>query len=331
MKKILEELIESKSLSKQSAKEVLIDISKEKYNTSQIAAFLTTYMMRSIKVEELSGFREALLELCISVDLEGRTSTDMCGTGGDGKNTFNLSTISSFVVAGAGINVTKHGNYGVSSSCGSSNVMEFLGYNFTNDKAVLLNELDSFGITFFHAPLFHPAMKAVGPVRRELGMKTFFNMLGPLVNPGRPTHQVTGVYNLELMRLYDYLLRETNTTYSVVYGLDGYDEVSLTGDFKVVTKEKQEIINPLDLGFAIQEASSIHGGNSIEESAKIFTNVLDGSATVEQKNAVVANSALAISLVNEISLSDAILVARESLDSKKALNTFKSLINSSRK
>ncbi|MFT6716468.1 MAG: anthranilate phosphoribosyltransferase [Saprospiraceae bacterium] len=326
MKKILDELIENKALSKQSAKQTLIEISEGKYNNSQIAAFLTTFMMRTIKVRELEGFREALLELCLPVDFDGIPTIDMCGTGGDGKNTFNISTLSSFVVAGAGIKVAKHGNYGVSSSCGSSNVMEFLGYKFTNHQSLLNKQLQDSGITFLHAPLFHPAMKTVAPVRKELGMKTFFNMLGPLVNPSKPSMQVTGVYNLELMRLYNYLLQKTDTKYMVLYALDGYDEISLTSEFKAVTREEETIYNPSDLRFKIQNQSDIYGGETVAESAKIFTNILNGKGTDQQNNVIVANSGMAIYLAKGGSIEDAMAEAKESLDSGKAKNVFTKLI-----
>lgn len=326
MKEILNELIEHKALSKASAKQVLVDIAQGKYNTSEIASFLTIYMMRSIKVEELDGFREALLEMCLNVDFEGETTMDMCGTGGDGKNTFNISTISSFVAAGAGIKITKHGNYGVSSSCGSSNVMEYLGYEFSNNQDVLKSELANCGITFLHAPLFHPAMKNVAPIRKELGMKTFFNMLGPLVNPCKPSMQVTGVFNLELMRLYNYLLQKADNKYLIVYGLDGYDEISLTSDFKISTQKEERIFSPQNLGFNEQEQSDIYGGNTVAESGKIFLSILQGTGTEKQNNAVIANSAMAIYLAKNCSLPDAVAEAKESLESGKANTVFKKLL-----
>lgn len=326
MKQILNELIEHKSLSKASAKQVLVNIAEGKHNTSEIAAFLTTFMMRSIKVEELEGFREALLDLCLSVDFEGQETMDLCGTGGDGKNTFNISTLSSFVAAGAGIKVTKHGNYGVSSSCGSSNVMEHLGYNFTNDQDTLRKELNDCGITFLHAPLFHPAMKNVAPIRKELGMKTFFNMLGPLVNPANPAMQLTGVYSLELMRLYNYLLQKTDKNYLVVYALDGYDEISLTSDFKITTQKEERIYSPEQLGFSTQKQQDIYGGDTVPQAAKIFTQILAGKGTPEQNNAVIANSAMAVYLAQKTSMEDAVKTARESLESGKANAVFKQLL-----
>ena len=235
MKEILDHLINYRSLDRERSKEVLTNLARGTYNQSQVAAFLTVYMMRTITVEELAGFREAMLELCLFTDLSEFEAMDLCGTGGDGKDTFNISTLSSFVVAGAGQNVVKHGNNGVSSVCGSSNVLQQLGYEFTNDRDKLRRNLEDAGICFLHAPLFHPAMKNVAPIRKELGMKTFFNMLGPLVNPTFPKKQLIGVFNLELARLYGYLLQEAKSDFAVVHGLDGYDEISLTGPFKVIS------------------------------------------------------------------------------------------------
>ena len=248
MKQLLNRLINHESISSEEAKQVLVNISEGQYNQSQIASFLTVYMMRSITLEELQGFRDALLELCIAVDLKDFNPIDLCGTGGDGKDTFNISTLSSFVTAGAGVNVAKHGNYGVSSACGSSNVMEHLGIKFSNDKDFLKNSIDKTGICVLHAPLFHPAMKNVAPIRRELGVKTFFNMLGPMVNPSFPKNQMVGVFNLELQRLYGYLYQQTDKNYSIVHALDGYDEISLTGKTKVISNNSEIIFTPEDLG-----------------------------------------------------------------------------------
>src|SRR5436190_2750537 len=259
MKEALNHLFEHKPLGKQEAKRVLLSIAKGESNNSQIAAFLTVYLMRSITVEELEGFREALLELCLRLDFSAYDTIDLCGTGGDAKNTFNISTLASFVVAGAGIKVAKHGNYGVSSVSGSSNVMEFLGYKFTNDKSVLEKQLAEFGICFMHAPLFHPAMKTVAPIRKELGVKTFFNMLGPLVNPSFPKYQSTGVFSLELARLYSYLLQQTNSNFIVIHSLDGYDEISLTGNFKMISKQREQILSPEEIGFEKLQQEDLSG------------------------------------------------------------------------
>ena len=223
MKEILNNLYEHKTLSKDIAKEVLVNIASAKYNSSQVASFMSVYLMRPITVEELSGFREAMLELCLKIEFDTNETIDIVGTGGDGKDTFNISTLSCFVAAGAGIKVTKHGNYGVSSVSGSSNVLEAIGYKFTNDKILLQKQLDEAGLCFMHAPLFHPAMKNVAPIRKELGVRTFFNMLGPIVNPCFPKYQLLGVYNLEMARLYNYLLQKTASEYTIVHSLDGYD------------------------------------------------------------------------------------------------------------
>ena len=327
MKQTLSELIEHKSLSKASAKKILIEIAEGHYNNSQITAFLTTFMMRPITVSELEGFRAALLDLCVPVDFEGIPTMDLCGTGGDGKNTFNISTLSSFVAAGAGIKVTKHGNYGVSSACGSSNVMEALGYQFTNDPDQLKKQLDTCGITFLHAPLFHPAMKTVAPIRKELGMKTFFNMLGPIVNPASPAMQVTGVFSLELMRLYHYLLQKSETDYCLLFALDGYDEISLTGDFKFVRKSSEGILSAKDLGLKKVDAADIYGGETVQQAAELFTTILSGKGTEAQNNAVIANSAIAIQLGKEIPLGDAVEEAKESLMGLQAQKAFTKLLS----
>jgi len=294
MKNILNKLFDQQRLTKSEAKKVLVEIAEEKFNTSQLASFLTVFMMRPISVDELNGFREALLELAIKVDLSDFNTIDLCGTGGDGKNTFNISTLTSFVVAGTGNKVAKHGNYGVSSVSGSSNMLEYLGYKFTNNEDILKKQIDKANICFLHAPLFHPAMKAVGPVRKELGMKTFFNMLGPLVNPSMPNNQLVGVFNLEIARVYNYLLQDQSTNYGVVHSLDGYDEISLTSPFKLFTKNNEQIINPEELGLKRLMQSEIFGGNSVEEAAKIFVSILDGKGTEAQNNAVLANAAFAL-------------------------------------
>jgi len=327
MKEVLNRLFEHKPLNKEEAKRVLTGIAKGESNNSQISAFLTVYLMRSITVEELEGFREALLELCLRVDFSAYDTIDLCGTGGDAKNTFNISTLSSFVVAGAGIKVAKHGNYGVSSVSGSSNVMEFLGYKFTNDKSVLEKQLGEVGICFMHAPLFHPAMKTVAPIRKELGVKTFFNMLGPLVNPSFPKYQCTGVFSLELARLYNYLLQKTNNNFIVLHSLDGYDEISLTGNFKLISKQKEQIFSPEQLGLNMLKQEELFGGETIEDSAKIFLKVLNGNGTKAQNDVVIVNSAMAIHCVKpDKSIDDCLAEARESLESKKALKVFANLI-----
>ncbi|TPV35447.1 anthranilate phosphoribosyltransferase [Paucihalobacter ruber] len=330
MKAILNRLINHESISSEEAKEVLVNISKGAYNQSQIASFLTVYMMRNITLQELRGFREALLELCIPVDLSDYNTIDLCGTGGDGKDTFNISTLASFVTAGAGIHVAKHGNYGVSSACGSSNVMEYLGVKFSNNPDFLKLSIEKAGICILHAPLFHPAMKNVAPIRRELGVKTFFNMLGPMVNPAFPNNQMVGVFNLELLRLYAYLYQNTNINYSIVHALDGYDEISLTGNTKIVTNRQEQMLSPQDLGLDNLDQNSIHGGNSIESAAKIFLNVISGHGTEAQQNVVCANAGLAIATVKGMSHRDGFELAKESLISGKAKKSLETLIQLSK-
>ncbi len=327
MKEILNLLFEHKTLSREQAKEVLVNIASEKYNTSQVAAFMSVFLMRSITVQELSGFREAMLDLCLRTEFDTNETIDIVGTGGDGKDTFNISTLACFVTAGAGVKVTKHGNYGVSSISGSSNVLEAIGYKFTNDKSILQKQLDEAGICFLHAPLFHPAMKSVGPIRKELGIKTFFNMLGPIVNPCFPKYQLLGVYNLEMARLYNYLLQTSSTDYTILHSFDGYDEISLTSDFKIISKTKEQVFQPSDIGYEKLKQEDLYGGATVEASAKLFMNVLNGEGTKAQNDAVCANAAMAIHCVNsKVSLKDCIAKAKESLQSKKALNVYKKLI-----
>jgi len=327
MKRILNHLFENKTFTREQSKEILTEIAQGKYNNSQMAAFMTAYCMRSITVTELEGFRDAMLELCLPVDLETDEVVDLCGTGGDGKDTFNISTLASFVVAGAGYKVAKHGNYGVSSGCGSSNVMEYLGCKFTNDTDRLKTQIDKAGICFLHAQLFHPAMKTVAPIRRELGVKTFFNMLGPLVNPAKPKNQLVGVFNLELARIYAYLYQKSSSKYTILNALDGYDEVSLTCDFKTFSAEGEKINSIENLGFERLSPLEILGGNSVDESAGIFMRVLNSEATNAQNNVVLANAALAIRTIGpEKSFGDCFYEAEASLTGKKALNSFKTLL-----
>lgn len=328
MKKILNHLFEHKTFGRDESKEILTNITLGKYNASQMAAFMAAYCMRNITVEELEGFRDGMLELCLKVDLHDYDLIDLCGTGGDGKDTFNISTLASFVVAGAGYKVSKHGNYGVSSGCGSSNVMEYLGYTFSNDTDQLKKSLDTAGICFLHAPLFHAAMKTVAPIRKELGVKTFFNMLGPLVNPARPKYQMVGVFSLELARLYAYLYQKSNTKYTIVHALEGYDEISLTCDFKTFSASGEHIHSIAQLGFEKIDPDKIGGGSTVKDSADIFKAVLEGEGTTEQNNVVVCNAAVAIRTIKpEQSFADCFYEAEESLQSKKALNSFKKMLS----
>ena len=327
MKKILTRLIQYQQLEKEEAKQIIIKIADGQYNTSQIASFLTIYMMRNISLNELEGFREALQELCINVDLSEFNTIDLCGTGGDGKNTFNISTLSSFVTAGAGIKVSKHGNYGVSSGCGSSNVLEAIGIKFSNDKDFLKRSIEKAGICFLHAPLFHPAMKNVAPVRKQLGLKTFFNILGPIVNPSFPKNQLIGVFNLELARLYSYLFQKTNINYTILHGLDGYDEISLTGNTKIYTKKSEKILKPDDFGVIPTKPESISGGKDISSSVKIFMDVIKNNGTDAQNNVVCANAGMAIATILKVSHIEGFEKAKESLESGKALQSLVKLQN----
>ena len=325
MKETLNKLINHDILSKADAKKILVNMAKGDYNTSQIAAFVTVYMMRSITIEELEGFRDALLELCLRVDLSDYNPIDLCGTGGDGKDTFNISTLASFVTAGAGVKVTKHGNYGVSSTCGSSNVMEFLGIKFSSDKEFLEKSISEAGICVLHAPLFHPAMKNVAPIRRDLAVKTFFNMLGPMVNPAFPKNQMVGVFNLELARMYGYLYQNTDKKFTVLHALDGYDEISLTGNTKTISNDSEGILKPSDFGVQAIKQSQITGGDTIESSAKIFVSVLQGQGTEAQNNVVCANAGVAIATVRGIGIKEGFEQAKESLFGGRGLQALTKL------
>ncbi len=328
MKKILNQLYEYKTLTASQAKQVLIDIAELKYSTSEVASFLSIYLMRSITVDELAGFRGAMMDLCLKIEFEKNDCMDIVGTGGDNKNTFNISTLSCFVVAASGIHVTKHGNYGVSSVSGSSNVLEALGYKFTSDSSELNKQLDKTNLCFLHAPLFHPAMKSVASIRKELGVRTFFNLLGPLVNPSNPSFQTIGVYNSEILRLYNYLLQTGPTTYTLLHSFDGYDEISLTGKFKCVSNKKEEIHQPHNFNLQELKEKDLFGGVSINDSKKIFLDILNGNGTQAQNTVVIINAAFAIQTVKQnLSISECYLMAEESLKSKKALSTFKKLIN----
>lgn len=294
MKKILQFLFEHKTLSRDAAKEVLVNIGRGQYNEHEVTAFMTVYLMRSITIEELQGFRDALLELSVKTDLSAYDTMDIVGTGGDGKNTFNISTLACFIVAGTGQKVAKHGNYGASSISGASNVMEQLGYRFSNDNKKLQRELETSNICFLHAPLFHPALKLVGPIRKNLAMRTFFNMLGPMANPASPAFQLVGVYNLEMARIYNYLLQSGGKPFTIIHSLDGYDEISLTGDTKVITREGERIMTAVELGKRMVDAKDISGGTSVAEAAAIFAGILKGDGTWAQNAVVLANAAMAL-------------------------------------
>lgn len=327
MKKILQQLFEHRTLTREEAREALWQIGKGLHNEHEITSFMTVYLMRSVTIDELQGFRDALLELCIPVDLEGVRALDIVGTGGDGKNTFNISTLACFIAAGAGQPVAKHGNYGASSVSGASNVMEQLGYTFKQDSAFLRREIDEAGICFLHAPMFHPALKTVGPIRKNLGLRTFFNMLGPMVNPAKPAYQLVGVYHLEMARIYNYLLQQTENNFTIIHSLDGYDEVSLTNDTKVITNRGEQIQTPEALGQRRVQPQDLAGGATPQEAAMIFLNILQGKSTPQQRAVVLANAAMALYCTAAYpSYEEAFAAAAESLDSGNAFRSLQKLL-----
>ncbi|PJX23701.1 anthranilate phosphoribosyltransferase [Psychroflexus sp. S27] len=325
MKDLLNRLIQHETIDKDEAKSALLKISSQEVNPLQIASFLTVFMMRKITIDELEGFKEALLETCHSIDLSSYDTIDLCGTGGDGKNTFNISTAASFVVASLGINVSKHGNYGVSSVSGSSNVLESIGVKFTNDEKLLQRQMERTGICILHAPLFHPAMKAVASIRKSLAIKTFFNMLGPMVNPSQPKNQLVGVFDLELLRLYHYLYQKTDKNYCIVNDLNGYDEISLTGKSRLISSSEDMYIRPQDFSVSQINPQSIYGGKTVEEAAQLFIQVLKGNATDNQINVVSANAAAAIKLKKDISYKEAFDLAKNQLKEAKAYQVLMNL------
>lgn len=327
MRKILNYLFEYKTLSRSEAEEVLTNIAGGNYSDSEIAAFISVYLMRTITVDELTGFRDALLNLCKRIDLSSFETIDVCGTGGDGKDTYNISTLCTFVLAGAGVKVTKHGNYGVSSVCGSSNILEHFGYRFSNERDKLQKEIEHSNVCFLHAPLFNPAMKNVAPVRKALKIKTFFNMLGPMVNPAFPDRQLVGVYSLELARLYNYLYQKSGKSYAIVHSLDGYDELSLTSDAKYILNGKEQFVSPEGLGFRRILPEELKGGSTIGESASLFIRILKGEGTEAQHQVAIANAQLALQCCfPSKSMEECKAMADESLVSKRALGAFERLI-----
>src|SRR6476661_1699411 len=327
MKKILQQLFEHKTLCRQQAKEIMLHIAKGTYNETELAAFITVFLMRSITIDELKGFRDGLLELAVQVDLQSNELIDIVGTGGDGKNTFNISTLACFVVAGAGKKVAKHGNYGATSVSGASNLMETLGYKFKNDSGSLKKELDEAGFTFLHAPLFHPALKEVATIRKNIGFRTFFNMLGPMVNPANPAYQLVGVYNREMARIYNYLLQETGNPFTIIHSLDGYDEISLTNDTKVITNKGEKVYSAEELGRRTVSPLDIYGGSTVDEAAKIFTRVLKGEGSWAQNAVVLANAAMGLECTGDFkNYNEAYDTAVDSLESGKAYQSFQTLI-----
>lgn len=327
MKNILQKLIEHQYLTKNEARMVLQNIACGNYNDTQVASLMTIFLMRSISVEEILGFQEALLDMRVQIDLNEYHPIDIVGTGGDGKNTFNISTAACFVVAGAGFPVVKHGNYGSTSVSGASNVIEEHGVKFTANIDKLHRSMSQCNIAYLHAPLFSPALKAVAPIRKSLGIRTFFNMLGPLVNPALPTYQLLGVYNLPLMRLYSYAFQESKREFAVVHSLDGYDEISLTSDFKVVDASGEKIYTPESLGFTRCQESELYGGKTLKEAAQIFDAVLNNRGSNPQINCVIINAAFAIQVMQpNKDIEECIDLAKESLQSGNAFGKFKKFV-----
>lgn len=327
MKQILNRLFEHQYLTSDEAAEIMINIGSGKYNDNQIAAFISVFLMRSITVDELAGFQKALLDMCHRVDLSEFDPIDIVGTGGDEKNTFNISTLSCIVLAGAGYKVSKHGNYGATSVSGSSNAMEQHGVKFTTDVDKLRQSIDETNLAYLHAPLFNAALKTVAPIRKSLAVRTFFNLMGPLVSPVIPRRQCLGVYNLKMARLYDYTYQQTGVDFAIIHSLDGYDELSLTGDMKIIRNSGEEVVKPSDLGFKTIRPEELFGGDTIEKASALFDNVLDNTCTEAQKNVVLANSAVAIQVIcPELGFAEAVDQARESLESGKALKNFKKFL-----
>lgn len=327
MKQILNHLFEHQFLSSEEAAEIMLNIGSGKYNEHQIAAFMSVFLMRSITVDELAGFQKALLDMCHRVDLSEYDPIDIVGTGGDAKNTFNISTISCIVLAGAGYKVAKHGNYGATSVSGSSNAMEQHGVKFTTNVDQLKRSIEESNLAYLHAPLFNAALKTVAPIRKALGVRTFFNLMGPLVSPAKPRRQCLGVYNLKMARLYEYTYQQTGVDFAIIHSLDGYDELSLTGDMKIVRNMGEEVVKPSDLGFQTVKPEELFGGETVEKASELFDSVLNNSCTDAQKNVVLANSAVAIQVIEPtLGFADAVAIARESLESGRALKSFRKFI-----
>jgi anthranilate phosphoribosyltransferase len=328
MKETLNYLFDHKVLGRQEAKDILIGIGKGQYSEPEIASFLTVYLMRKITPHELAGFRDAMLELCIPVSLPDHETIDVCGTGGDEKNTFNISTLTAFILAGAGLKVVKHGNYAVSSASGSSDILEHYGYKFSNDENKIRNEIEKANICYLHAPLFHPAMKSVAPVRKSLKVKTFFNILGPMINPCRPKNQLVGVFSEEVMNLYNDVYKDTDISYCIVYCLNGYDEISLTGNFRIISKDSDKILSPEDMNLKRTGHDDLFGGNTAREAARVFNNIINGNGTEAHNSVVIANAAMGLKCIyGNKSVEECVEQARESLLGKKALGALKKLID----
>jgi anthranilate phosphoribosyltransferase len=328
MKATLEYLFEGNTLTREEAYKVLINIGMGKHSEIEFASFLTVFKMRSITGDELAGFRDAMAELSLNTDLSDYNAIDVVGTGGDGKNTFNISTLACFIIAGAGVNVTKHGNYAVSSVSGSSNLLEVFGYKFSNDPEKLKNDLEKSNFCFLHAPLFHPAMKHIAPVRKALKVQTFFNILGPMINPSSPKYQVLGVYNQEVFDQYKAVYETLDLSYMIINSVDGYDEVSLTTDTHYAANHREGYLTPGDFKLEKVNPHTIYGGDSIDKAAAIFLQILEGRGTREQNSVALANAALGLNLVKpEKNLSECVEIASESLFSGKAMQKLKGVTN----
>lgn len=327
MKQILRQIVDGEILTREQTCRIMHEIVGQKYNDVQISALLTGLVMRGIKVDELLGFRDGVIETGHSVDFTPYDVIDIVGTGGDNKNTFNISTCSCFVVAGAGYKVAKHGNYAATSTSGASNVIEYHGVRFTSDEQQLFRNLETCNFTYLHAPLFAYGLKFVAPVRKQLQIPTCFNLLGPLVNPGRPAYQLLGVANLNQMRLYSSVYEKLGIGYGIVNSIDGYDEISLTGDFKVKTNTIEKIFRPSDLGLPVVRPEELYGGTSVKEAAEIFDGVLENNTTESRKNVVLTNAAFAIRIIErDKDIRECFAIARESLESGKALSVLKQYV-----
>ena len=331
MKTILTRLFNHEELTAEESRQILLNISRGMYPEAQIAALLTVFQMRGITVDELTGFRKALMETRVPIDFAPYRPIDIVGTGGDGKNTFNISTCACFIVAGAGYKVAKHGNYGATSVSGASNVIEQHGVRFTNNPDILKRSMEECNIAYLHAQLFNPAMKTVGSVRKALGVRTLFNLLGPLVNPCKPAYQLLGVADLSQMRLYTNVFYKLGIDFAVVNSLDNYDEISLTDEFKVMTRNYERIYRPQALGFSAVRPEELSGGACKEDTVRIFDNVLNNRAEAAQTQCVIVNAAFAIQVMEpEKEIEECIAIARESLESGRALKTLKKFIEISK-
>ena len=327
MKQYLAQLIEGESLSRSQTRDILLGITRQEYNDCQIAALLMSLQARGVTVDELLGFRDGLIETGRHIDLSDYNTLDIVGTGGDGKNTFNISTCAAFVIAGAGYKVSKHGNGASTSVSGASTVLEQHGVKFSADPGVLRRSLDEAGICYFHAPLFAYGMKFVGPTRKALGVPTCFNLLGPLVNPCHPKNSLHGTANQTQLRLYTNVHQKIGDNFGVITSYDGYDEISLTSGFKICTNNFEKVLTPVDLGLSYVNQADIYGGETAEDARKIFDAVLEGTSIPEQRNVVIANAACGISVMDKnMTMFDSVAVARESLESGKALATFKKFV-----